>query len=344
MQKWLCYGCHALHVGNFEASHRCFLAVGQGEEPPDAVVVFIPQAALGARATERRAVAPKSLASMCPKLIAKVFNLFLVGGASPLQRGFVCVRPIVGRVLDVDASIANYLYGGRFVRRRRPVQAGVPVIDMARLRGDGRAARVALRRPVPLLPQLCAVSLRRELSARRVMLCRGIEQVCPHLLMPHLPVLAGALLLPEIATIGRAASILWALRHHRVARHAERLRAVADSEEALLLPRHRKWQRRKTFVHRVERLAQGTTLPARICEAVGLQPAIHLHLERTRVAIELLGWLRWRLRALPMNNIPNAQLRLCTVRLSSLFEEFPPFVAIATPRAIGNAWFMGRPV
>lgn len=129
-------------------------------------------------------------------------------------------------------------------------------------------------------------------------------------LMPHLPCLGGVLKLPEIETIGRAASRRCALRHPRIGLHLDRLRCVADFDSSLLAPRCRAWQGSNALAHLAEALAHNNGLPTRVREASNLQRAIQTNLEWTRAQSDVMGWVRRRLGALLCDAIRDGQLRV----------------------------------
>lgn len=161
-------------------------------------------------------------------------------------------------------------------------------------------------------------------------------------LLPHLPVFGGALRLPEVATLGQAASIRCALRHDRVGMHLDRLRRVAEDERSLIVPRHRAWQQANALAHLSRAMDAANSLPARVREATEVQREVQAHLERSKAAEDVLGWLRRRMGALHGEDIPDGPLRRCTVRLRARFQALPPFVAVATLRIVGNAWLTSR--
>lgn len=160
--------------------------------------------------------------------------------------------------------------------------------------------------------------------------------------LPHIASLGGRAGTPEITTLAEAAAIRCAARHPRLGMLFDRIRAAAESDDALLVPRHGGWRRDNCLSHMRAALSQVNGLPGRVRNASDLQKVVQRHLERSRAVDDLHGWMRRRGRAIWGYDPPHGHLRVFFARVRALFRTFPDFVALATLRIAGDAWLTTR--
>lgn len=109
------------------------------------------------------------------------------------------------------------------------------------------------------------------------------------------------------------------------------------SNSALLIHPCSEWRATNLIQHMRDAAKRSARLHGELRQAPR-QRTMNLHLAREVGAGSVRTWLRRRLSTL-LGVTPDAgELELCLVRLHVIFESVPAFVAIATLRAIGNAW------
>lgn len=247
----------------------------------------------------------------------------------------------LGVEIGIGASACRWTAPlAKFQARVRHV-SNMPLHLHQRLQAYGMYALSVMRFTAQVAPVPSEVR-RVEQAAHARMLRAPMHSLGPGLL-PFLSEVGGASLVADLPLTAEAAAIRCWQAHSRVLQEIEeRIRTAAMADTALLVHPCSEWRENNLIVHMRRAADRCAALPPEVRTQSASQRALYVHLSGAAGAGSVRTWLRRRLATLLGAAPDEGEVEVCLKRLRILFETLPAYVALATLRAIGNAWPTSR--